>query len=174
MSLGCLALLLASPAKAEPCHVSLSQDRLDYGRLHQGELLVDQPGQAELTLGKRTLNLNVVCAEPTAIALRFDGPGAGAEAFGLGPQGRFTLSLKRPRLDGQAVELFQGRARSLEHSSRLLPGQTLVARQGGSAVQGRMFSAQVEVETYLPASAARVRDETVIDGRGRFELVPHP
>ncbi|MFL6606933.1 MAG: hypothetical protein ACJ8HF_01740, partial [Pseudomonas sp.] len=95
----------------------------------------------------------------------------GAEAFSLGPQGSFTLSLRQPRVDGQAVELFQGRARSLEQASRLLPGQTLVARHGGAPVQGRMFSAQVEVETYLPAHAARVRDETLIEGRGRFELV---
>lgn len=154
--------------------MSLSQDRLDYGRLHPGELLVEQPGKAEFALGKRTLSLNVICAEPTAMALRFDSPAAGPEAFSLGLHGHFTLSLKRPRLDGQAVELFQGRARSLEQSSRLLPAQTLVARQGGGPVQGRMFSALVEIESYLPSSAARVRDETLIDGRGRFELVPHP
>ncbi|WP_053150149.1 hypothetical protein [Pseudomonas sp. P97.38] len=165
---------MANPAKAEQCSVSLSQDRLDYGRLHQGELLVAQPDQAALALGKRTLSLNVVCAEPTTMALRFDSPGAGPEAFSLGLHGHFTISLTRPRLDGQAVELFQGRARTLEQGSRLLPGQTLVARQGGGPVRGRMFSAQVEIETYLPASAARVRDETSIDGRGRFELVPQP
>ncbi|MBT2340315.1 MULTISPECIES: hypothetical protein [Pseudomonas] len=153
--------------------MSLSQDRVDYGRLHRGELLVEQPGETALALGKRTLNLNVVCPQPTAMALRFDSPGAGPEAFSLGLQGSFTLDLKRPRLDGQAVELFQGRARSLEQSSRMLPGQTLVARRGGAPIQGRMFSAQVEIETYLPASATRVRDETLIDGRGRFELVPH-
>lgn len=167
-----LMLMLTNPAKAEQCSVSLSQDRIDYGRLHSGELLVEQPGQAELALGKRTLNLSVVCPQPTAMALRFDSPGAGPEAFSLGLHGSFTLGLKQPRLDGQAVELFQGRARSLEQGSRLLPGQTLVARQGGVPIQGRMFTAQVEIETYLPASATRVRDETLIDGRGRFELVP--
>jgi hypothetical protein len=164
-------LMLTSPAKAEQCSVSLSQDRVDYGRLHRGELLIEQPGRTELALGKRTLNLSVVCPQPTAMALRFDAPGAGAEAFSLGLQGSFTLSLRQPRVDGQAVELFQGRARSLEQASRLLPGQTLVARQGGAPVQGRMFSAQVEIETYLPASATRVRDEVTIEGRGRFELV---
>ncbi|EPJ82137.1 hypothetical protein CFII68_18305 [Pseudomonas sp. CFII68] len=164
-------LMLVSPVKAEQCNVSLSQDRVDYGRLHRGGLQVEQPGKAELALGKRTLNLSVVCPQPTAMALRFDGPGAGPEAFSLGLQGNFTLSLRQPRLDGQAVELFQGRARSLEQASRLLPGQTLVARQGGAPIQGRMFSAQVEIETYLPVTATRVREETLIEGRGRFELV---
>jgi hypothetical protein len=59
-----------------------------------------------------------------------------------------------------------------ERSGQLLPDQTMVVLAAGLPVVGRVFSAQVQVDTYLFDTTTAVRDKTVLEGGGRFELVP--
>lgn len=154
----CVALL-AEGAQAQNCRLSLSQPRVDYGVIRR-EALVDPPS---IALGTRMVQLNVLCEEPAAIALRFTGA-ANGQGFRFGRQGRFSLTLKHAQLDGRTVEWTQAPGETA--SGQLLPGQALVARG-----TGRRLSAQVAIDTHLPADALHVRNQTVLEGQGSFELV---
>lgn len=156
--------LMPEEALAGECRMSLSQPRVDYGLIRSAERAGDQ-----LALGKRTLQLNIACAESAPMALRFTGVSAGSKGFRFGRQGYFTLSLQHPQVDGQAVEL---RVSGEPPSGQLLPGQTLVARAGGAPIHGRRFTALVNIETFVPAVGLAVRDETAFEGQGSFEWVP--
>jgi hypothetical protein len=164
--------LLANEARAEDCRLSLSQPRIDYGVLRRTELLDEQVGRQKTSLGKRTLHLSVICADPRAVAIRFAGVPAGAQGFRFGRHGSFTLDLKHGQVDGRAVELSVEPSSVYADNGRLLPGQVLIARTGGMPATGRRFSAQVDIDTYLPPEAFSVRHETMFEGQGRFEWLP--
>jgi len=165
-------LAIAAPeASANDCRLSLSQPRVDYGVLRRAELgepLASQP----IILGRRTLQLSVVCAEPGAVALRFTGVPAGTQGYRFGRQGSFTLALKHAQVDGRAVELSTSQFTETATSGHLLPGHVLIAKAGGLPLTGTRFSAQVQVDTYLPPDAFSVRRETVFEGQGHFEWLP--
>jgi len=91
------ALLMAQGVRAENCRLSVSQPRLDYGVIRR-EAVVQSTSVA---LGTRTLHLNVVCTQPSMIALRFIGAADG-QGFRFDRQGRMRLSLKHAQVDGRA------------------------------------------------------------------------
>ena len=159
-------LLLTEQATAA-CRVSLSQPLIDYGLLRDS----DQPSARGVSLGKRTVRLNVICAEAAIVALRFQGAPADGQGYRLGRQGYFNLTLHQPMLDGKPVELAQ-LYNHAERGGALQPGQPLVVLVGGAPAMGRTFSAQVQVESWLSGVATAVRDKTTLEGSGRFELVP--
>lgn len=161
-----LTLLTTQGAHAENCRLSVSQSRIDYGVIRR-DAQVETPS---VTLGTRTLHLNVLCTEPSAIALRFIGP-ADTQGFQLGRGGRFRLGLKHAQLDGQVVEWETVHLPGQSANGHLLPGQVLVARSAGMPMTGRRLTAQVEVDAALPSDAFQVRSQTVLEGQGRFELV---
>lgn len=156
----CVALV-AEGAQAQNCRLSVSQPRVDYGVI-RSEAFVEPPA---IVLGTRMVQLNVLCEEPAAIALRFTGA-ANGQGFLFGRQGRFNLTLTHAQVDGRAVEWTQPHLPGETASGQLLPGQTLVARG-----TGRRLSAQVAIDTHLPADALHVRNQTVLEGQGSFELV---
>ncbi|MCP2050340.1 hypothetical protein [Pseudomonas salomonii] len=166
-------LAIAGPdASANDCRLSISQPRVDYGMLRRAELLDERISNQPIILGKRTLQLSVVCAEPGAVALRFTGVPAGTQGFRFGRQGSFTLALKHAQVDGRAVELNSLQSTDTSALGHLLPGQVLIAKAGGLPLTGTRFSAQVEIDTYLPPDAFSVRHETVFEGQGHFEWLP--
>ncbi|WP_416770945.1 hypothetical protein ACMGT0_30470 [Pseudomonas sp. RHF3.3-3] len=168
----CLALALCSlPVAAHDCTLSLSQAQIDLGSLRLGSLPI-QPGQSELSLGLRRLSLTIVCPRSTAMLLRFEGAAAGPQAYRLA-RGYFTVGLGNARLDGEPVSLaVEGRPEEHGADWLMAPGRTVRVLAQGLPAKGRFFSAQVEVEPRLPLAMSRVGDETEIQGRGRFELVP--
>ncbi|MCF5546497.1 hypothetical protein GIV68_17300 [Pseudomonas salomonii] len=174
LGLGLLFMLaIAGPdASANDCRLSISQPRVDYGMLRRAELLDERISNQPIILGKRTLQLSVVCAEPGAVALRFTGVPAGTQGFRFGRQGSFTLALKHAQVDGRAVELNSLQSTDTSALGHLLPGQVLIAKAGGLPLTGTRFSAQVEIDTYLPPDAFSVRHETVFEGQGHFEWLP--
>ena len=156
------AVLVVPEALAQNCRLSVSQPRIDYGVIRRDGPF-DRPTVA---LATRSLQLNVLCAEPAAVALRFIGVPADGQGFRFGHQGRFWLSLKHAQVDGQAVALAAAQRPGEPANGQLLPGQTLVAHTAG-----RQFTAQVDIDTELPAGALHVRGETYLEGQGSFELV---
>ncbi|MGY2292418.1 hypothetical protein ACW9H6_21675 [Pseudomonas sp. SDO528_S397] len=157
-------VLMAGEAHADNCRVSLSQSRVDYGLVRLGSL----------PLGTRTVQLNILCADPSAMALRFSGPAADAQGFQLGHQGRFTLSLRHARVDGQAVQWGGAHLSGSAANARLAPGQTLLAQAAGLPVKGRHLTAQVEVDAELAPDALAVRREMLLEGLGTFEWISPP
>lgn len=163
-----LCTVLAAPdVLADNCRLSVSQPRIDYGAIRTKARVE----RAALVLATRRLRVNVFCTEPAAMALRFVGVAADGQGFVLGRQGRFRLSLKHAQVDGRAVEWAASDLAGEPASGQLLPGQTLVARAAGLPIAGRRLTAQVDIDTELPAEALEVRDETHLEGHGRFELI---
>ncbi|NVZ51723.1 hypothetical protein HX792_15365 [Pseudomonas sp. B6002] len=164
MHLGLLlcGAVIALSARANDCRLSISQPRVDYGAI-RSERLVER---ASVAMGTRTVHLNILCVEPSTMALRFNGTAADGESFRFGREGRFRISLKHAQLDGRAVEWAMMGEQS---GGQLLPGRILSAPW-----VGRRLTAQVEIDTDLPADALRVRSYTVLEGQGSFELVSLP
>lgn len=160
-------LLMVGEVHAAECRLSLSRPEVDLDALRHGGQVAAQG----VLFGKRTVHLNVVCPQDTVIAVRFRGVPAVGQGFRFGHQGYFTLSLQQPVLDGRPVELAPLHHRA-ERNSQLLPDQAMVVLAAGLPAVGRVFSAQVQVDTYLFNTATAVRDKTVLEGSGRFELVP--
>jgi len=158
--------LMISEVSAAECRVSLSQPQVDYGLLRNGA----KPGPHGVFLGKRTVRLSVVCPEASVIALRFRGAPADGQGFSFGRHGRFDLNLQQPVLDGKAVVLAAMHNRT-ERDGQLRPDQALMALAAGQPVRGRTFSALVHIDSYLSSTAPAVRDKTLLEGGGRFELV---
>lgn len=154
-------LLIAGEVHAAECRLSLSRPEVDLGAF---------AGQGVL-FGKRTVHLNVVCPQDTLIALRFRGVPTVGQGFKFGEQGYFNLSLQQAVLDGRPAELAPLHNRG-DRSGQLLQDQAMVVLAAGVPAVGRVFSAQVQVETYLFDATTAVRDKTVLEGGGRFELVP--
>lgn len=164
------AVLTAPGAWAENCRLSLSQPSVDYGAIGR-EVLVER---AHRSLATRSLHLNVVCAEPATMALRFISVAADGQGFRFGHQGRFRLSLKHAQMDGHAIGWVTTHVPGESASGQLLPGQTLMARLSGMPMVGRRLTAQVDIDTELPYDALDVRSETRLEGQGSFELVSLP
>ncbi|MBV6751267.1 hypothetical protein KV580_13215 [Pseudomonas chlororaphis] len=144
---------------------------MELGALRPGGLS-QVAGQTDLFLGTRRLSLNIACPWPTSMVLRFDAAAAGPQAFRFDRQGRFTVGLSNARLDGKPVTLAAAQRPTDAAASHLMvPGQSLVLLARDLPAKGRFFSAQVEIDTHLPVSATRVRDETPVEGGGRFELL---
>ncbi|WP_439863745.1 hypothetical protein [Pseudomonas antarctica] len=163
-----LGLVLAVPGvSAQNCRLSLSQPRIDYGAIRR-----EVPGDsATLALGTRVLHVNVLCAEPAAMGLRFIGVAADGQGFQFGRQGRFRLSLTHAQIDGHAIGWAAAHLPGEPANGQLLPGQTLMARVAGMPMIGRRLTAQVEIDTELPADALEVRSQAHPEGRGSFELI---
>ncbi|MGB3124820.1 MAG: hypothetical protein WBB95_13495 [Pseudomonas sp.] len=158
---------VAPEVSAENCRLSLSQPRVDYGAIRR-EAPADS---ATLALSTRVLHVNVLCAEPAAMAIRFVGVAADGQGFKFGRHGRFRLSLKHAQLDGHAVGWVAAHLPGEPAGGQLLPGQTLMARLAGMPMVGRQLTAQVDIDTELPAGALEVRSETHLEGQGSFELI---
>lgn len=160
LALALSCVLLAVPhARAENCHLSLSQSRIDYGAVRPEVVEASAP----VVLATRTFNVTVLCVEPAAMALRFVAVAADGQGFRFGREGRFRLSLKHAQVDGRAVDW--------SDSGQLLPGHALIARAAGLPVAGRRLTTQVDIDTELPFEALAVRAQTHLEGQGSFELV---
>lgn len=158
-------VLMATQALADDCRMTLSEPRVDYGVIRPTHASFGRDAMRLDT--QRTLHLSVLCANPVAMALRFSGVPADAQGFQFGRQGRFTLSLKQAQVDGRPVAWQPDETAG----GRLLPGRVLYASAAGAPVTGRRLTAQLEIEVQLPADALAVRRETLLEGRGQFELI---
>ncbi len=164
--------LMPSAAYASQCRVSLSQPTVDYGVIRRAELLGEQSGHPQFSLGHRTLRLTVDCADETPMAIRFTGVPAGTRGFRFGRDGHFILNLQQAQVDGRDVELRSLYRPDESAKGRLLPGVVLCTQAGGAPVSGRRLTALVSIDTYLPASGLAVSNETSLEGRGSVERVP--
>lgn len=167
-------LTLANAALANDCDMQLSTRDVNYGAIHRGELATGAR-LAPISLGKRQLTLTVICRQPTAIGLRFEGQPAGAEGYRFSGQGYFTVQLKDATVDGLPVQLAplsqSGGTDAAMATLMMRPDAGVVAFSQGVRAVGKVFSAQVEIDTYVDDATTRVRDVRVLEGQGTFILV---
>ena len=182
----CPAVLMAAPGPPGPntqpalpadtrCSLSAGAPVIDYGSQSRGQLQTAGNSQT-LTLGKRTLMLNIGC--PYSLNMRLALRGAQAQNGDLlhGDRGAVKILVLDAQVDGQTVlltrttpdGLLQGGA---ETGLRLQPGDNFAATQNGHLVQGKSFTARIEIEPLLPESATRVSTRKTSESLLILELV---
>ncbi|MFQ1681644.1 hypothetical protein ACK08B_17490 [Pantoea dispersa] len=160
---------LPQVAQDTPCSLSLGTQEVNYGR--QTRYQLTDAGGGQLSPGKRELLLGVVCpySQPMKLALRGDRALDGALRWG--EHGSVRLRLYDARLDGQPVALLQEQSGQSSESLLLRPGEPFSAVQNGNVVEGKTFTAQLEIVPLLPESASRVALQTDNEARLTLELL---
>lgn len=171
--LGTALVLVANGAFAADCDMRLSNTEVNYGALNRGEMNIR--GNAPIDLGSRQLTLTAVCRQAEPIGLRFEGDAVDPGGYRFAGKGRFTVKLSNATLDGNAVQL--ARTGSGSDSStgavnavELRPNERVIAIAQGLRAAGKVFSAQVEIQTFVDEASTRARDITGLEGRGALTL----
>lgn len=172
--LAAVLMLAANTAVAANCDMRLSGNEMDYGALSRGDLAAGA-GAAMLPLGKRQATLTIACRQPTTIALSFNGSPAGPGSYRFADNGNFTVQLSNATFDGQAMQFAQltespSGAGAAAPTAWMTPNALLGVVSQGARASGTFFSADVEIDTYIDDAGTRVRDVTVLEGRGVFAL----
>ena len=172
--LGTVLAVAANGAFAADCDLRLSNAEVNYGDLNRAEMDIGQ-GLAPIALGSRQLTLTAVCRQATTLRLHFDGEAADLDSYRFAGKGRFTVKLKNATLDGAAVQLAQtagstGGTAAASTAVQLRPNQTVTAAAQGQRAVGKVFSVQVEIETYIDEAMTRTRDVTLLEGHGALTL----
>lgn len=166
-------VLVANGAFAADCDMRLSNTEVNYGALNRGEMIIR--GNAPIDLGSRQLTLTAVCRQAELIGLRFEGEAADPGSYRFAGKGRFTVKLSNASLDGNAVQLAQtgstgdGSTGAL-NVVELRPNERVIAIAQGQRAAGKVFSAQVEIQTFVDEVSTRTRDITALEGRGSLIL----
>lgn len=168
-----MSIAPAGLALAADCRLQASNTHVDYGALYRGELL-SGGRYASLPLGKREFVLTATCGEMGPFALQFSGEPAGPHGYRFGNRGEFALRVTGATVDGQKTELARNSANGTltpaADSALLQPGTVVAPVVHGRPAAGRVFTVQVEVDTNIDEQATRVRDITMLEGHGTFEL----
>ncbi|WP_218583845.1 DUF1120 domain-containing protein [Pseudomonas akapageensis] len=170
-----LAVSMFTPtaqAMAEGCDVSISQPLIDYGLFNRTTLKA-QGG--ELPLGVRSLRLNVHCAQADTMTLFYRALPASAERFRFGEQGSYALRLSDALLDGERVDLAPVAAAGqppgqADAAIAWLPDKGLTPVKAGSIVQGRSFTASLEVRAWGDEAALGRGDSVTWNNSGLLEV----
>ena len=157
------------------CSLSAGAPVIDYGSQSRGQLQAGDNPQA-LSLGKRTLMVNIGCPFPQNMRLALRGAQGVNGDLLHGDRGSVYVLVLDAQVDGQAVLLsrttpdgvLQGGA---ETGLRLQPGNNFAATQNGHFVQGKSFTARIEIEPVFPESATRVSARQTSESLLILELV---
>lgn len=173
-------LPLTSVMADDACAIRTSQPVLDFGTFNSGQLKSNTRARM-LSMGKRYLQLSVICPDPTKMALTFQGQATGSTAFNMSNLGAFTLNFKDARVDGKQVLL--GRVSSVENlpasirsNMRLLPHSYIAPISSGRLVAGKVLNITVEIEALAKPETGKVLDKTTVEGEGQFAIIsstPH-
>ncbi|HEF4757828.1 TPA: DUF1120 domain-containing protein [Pseudomonas putida] len=160
-------------ASADDCQLNLSQPVLDYGLMNRAI----RPGsEPERTLGERQLSLNLNCSTSVDMSLFYRAMAATAKRFHFAERGSYQMRIRDAVLDGQSVDIgliaASGQA-PVETSSNLIwrPEHGVVPVKAGTPVQGRSFSAQLELTAWVQEQGMQVRDAVTWETTGAFDAV---
>lgn len=160
-------------AQPDDCQFNLSQPVLDYGLMNRAV----RPDLApERNLGERHTNLSVSCSQPIDMSVFYRAMAATAERFHFAERGSYQMRIRDAVLDGRSVDigLIAGVGQSpAETGSSLIwrPDQGVVPMQAGVPIQGRNFSAQLELTAWVKDQGMQVRDTVTWEASGVFDAV---
>jgi len=171
-----LALLGFAPltwASVEDCQFNLSQPVLDYGLMNRA---IRPDSAPERNLGERQLSLTLNCSNPIDMSLFYRAMAATANRFHFAERGTYQLRIRDAVLDGQSVDigLIAGVGQAPAHTASNLiwrPDHGVVAVKAGVPVQGRSFSAQLEVTAWVQEQGMQVRDAVTWEATGVFDAM---
>ncbi|NUT76541.1 DUF1120 domain-containing protein [Pseudomonas sp. C1C7] len=160
-------------ANADECQFNLSQPVLDYGLMNRA---IRPDSAPERNLGERQLSLSLNCSTPGDMSLFYRAMAATGKRFHFAERGSYQLRIRDAVLDGQSVDIGliagAGQAPS-QMASNLIwqPGHGVVPVKAGAPVQGRNFSAQVEVTAWVQEQGMQVRDAVTWETSGTFDAI---
>jgi len=190
IGLGLLVMLAATgmaaseihPATTEPalpadtrCSISTGSPVVDYGTQARGQLQ-NAGNRQTLTLGKRTVVLSVGCPYSQSMRLALRGAQAPNGDLLYGDRGSVKILVQDAQIDGQAVQLTKTTADGVldgvaEPILQLQPGKSFAATLNGHFVQGKSFSAQIEIEPIFPVDAFRASSRQTSESLMTWELL---
>ncbi|MET0774269.1 MAG: DUF1120 domain-containing protein [Pseudomonas mandelii] len=176
LTLALLALSGFTPlasASMDDCQFNLSQPVLDYGLMNRA---IRPDAAPERNLGERQLSLTLSCAQPIDMSLFYRAMTATAERFHFAERGSYQMRIRDAVLDGQSVEIgliAEVGQPPAETASSLIwrPAHGIVPVQAGVAVQGRIFSAQLQLTAWVQEQGMQVRDAVTWEAFGVFDAV---
>jgi hypothetical protein len=167
------AVTTFASASTDDCQLNLSQPLLDYGLMNRALRPDSAP---ERNLGERQLNLSLNCSQPTDMSLFYRALAATTERFHFAERGSYQMRIRNAVLDGQSVEigLIAGSGQSLITTASSLiwrPAHGVVPVLNGMPLQGRHFSAQLELTAWVQEQGMTVRDAVTWQTSGVFDAV---
>lgn len=176
MALALLVLSGLTPrawAISDECQLNLSQHVLDYGLMNRA---IRPDAAPERTLGERQLSLSLNCSQPVDMSLFYRAMAATAERFHFAERGSYQIRIRDAVLDGRSIEigLIAGVDQPpLVTASSLIwrPAHGIVPVAAGVPMQGRSFSAQLELTAWVQEQGLQVRDAVTWDTTGVFDAV---
>ncbi|CRL48701.1 DUF1120 domain-containing protein [Pseudomonas sp. P154a] len=158
-------------ASTDDCQFNLSQPELDYGLMNRS---IRPDAASERNLGERQLSLTLSCAQPIDMSLFYRAMAATAGRFHFAERGSYQMRIHDAVLDGQSVDIgliAGGGQPPAETASSLIwrPEHGVVPVQAGVPVQGRSFSAQLELTAWVQEQGMQVRDAVTWEAFGVFD-----
>ena len=160
-------------ASVDECRFHLSQPDLDFGLMNRA---IRADSALERTLGERQMSLSLSCSLPTDMSLFYRAMAATADRFHFAERGSYQLRIRDAVLDGRSVDLGligAGGQPPVATASNLIwrPGHGVVPVHAGLPLQGRTFSAQLELTAWVEEQGMQVRDALTWEASGVFEAV---
>lgn len=160
-------------ATADDCQLNLSQPLLDYGLMNRA---IRPDSAPERTLGERRLSLSLSCPQPVDMSVFYRAMAATTERFHFAERGSYQIRIRDAVLDGQSVDigLIAGAGQApAETASNLIwrPAHGVVPVKAGVPLQGRQFSAQLELTAWVQEQGMYVRDAVTWETSGVFDAV---
>lgn len=160
-------------ASTDDCQFNLSQLVLDYGLMNRA---IRPDAAPERHLGERQLSLTLSCSQPIDMSLFYRAMAATADRFHFAERGSYQLRIRDAVLDGQSVEigLIAGTSQPpAVTASNLIwrPEHGVVPVRAGVPVQGRSFSAQLELTAWVQEQGMQVRDAVTWEAFGVFDAI---
>jgi hypothetical protein len=160
-------------ASVNDCQLNLSQPVLDYGLMNRA---IRPDSASERNLGERQLSLNLSCPTPADMSLFYRAMAATAQRFHFAERGTYQMRIRDAVLDGQSVDIGLiadvGQAPA-QIASNLIwrPDHGIVPVKAGVPVQGRSFSAHLEVTAWVQEQGMQVRDAVTWEASGVFNAI---
>ncbi|RSB24209.1 fimbrial protein [Enterobacter cloacae] len=141
------------------CNLSVSNPVVDYGVMSRWQL--EDIGTGSLSPGTRSLKLSVVCPYSRTIILRVEGESSEQGGLRYGERGITRLRLQDAQLDNKAVKLRTVTPTSVitesgEYTLALNVGQQLAPVIQGRLAEGKVLTAQLEIQPVMAESETRV------------------
>lgn len=160
-------------ASTDECQLNLSQPMLDYGLMNRA---IRPDSTPERNLGERQLSLSLNCSHPTDMSLFYRAMAATATRFHFADRGSYQVRIRDAVLDGRPVDigLISGVGQvPVQTASNLTwrPDHGVVPVQSGVPLQGRTFSAQLELTAWVREQGMQVRDAVTWETSGVFDAV---
>lgn len=157
------------------CDLIVSTPVIDFGTQSRWQLQA-VAGERQVSPGKRTLSFSALCPFTHRMAIAVSGARAQDGYFRYGDQGSLRIRLFDAQVNGQSAELalltpagaINGDAAA---AVSLQPGSRIAVVRNGQIVNGKSFTARLEIEPVMPESAARVSSRQSNESGFTFELL---